>query len=576
MWCNSRPQEESYPVALQYSDTSGRVKALPSPAALLQAAEQQLLGGRTLLWLPPARDAALQEAARLLGAANSDVAAAGRAPAAAKATGAVLVRGSDADAVPATYRRLPWTTPALLLVSARAGARLLQTWLAMLHRPLACHLLSTCCRACLPCVQVGMLEGSLDSAVHLPEEEPDTTPSAAKKGGKGRGGSGSKAAPGRRSTAAGGKSKGRAGARGGKGGDSQQQDSGSETDVSEDLSHLRGTQRVLAAEVSKPSPPSAAEAAAARHDQQDQQDQQHGEEAPVVSGAAAAGQAASPRRHGRKIAVGAAVAIATAASPGEAGASQGAAAGGRKRRQPEHQEQQEEEEEMLPTASKKQRQGAPTAAAAATAQQQQQLVEMPAAEGWHTKQHGHTDEPEAAVGSRDTSPAGRQPVRPSAAAAAASAAKPAPAGAGGGGGRRGARAASAAAAAAAEADREMAGGEEEQVEDPEAGEEGGGAAVVAYLPLVVPRLPPSASAAASGGARGRGRGSSNAAAATGGLPNYKAFRKGGDGGVAAAVGRRVVGYDAEPYVADGPADADAFLRWADAVLAGWVRHLLPR
>jgi hypothetical protein len=123
----------------------------------------------------------------------------------------------------------------------------------------------------------------------------------------------------------------------------------------------------------------------------------------------------------------------------------------------------------------------------------------------------------------------------------------------------------------------MAGGEEEEVEDPEAGEEGGSAAVVAYLPLVVARPPPMAAAAAGGGARGRGRGSSNTAAAAGGLPNFNAFRKGGDRGVAAAVARRVVGYDAEPYVADGPADADAFLRWVGgrawcgAVLAEWAR-----
>lgn len=120
VWCNARPQEAAYPVQLQYADGSGsgRLKALPGPAALLAARDAAPLAGRTLLWLPPARDAGLQAAAEALGATSHDVAAAGRAPAAAKAAGAVLVRGRADDAVPAAYRRLPWTTPELLIVSA--------------------------------------------------------------------------------------------------------------------------------------------------------------------------------------------------------------------------------------------------------------------------------------------------------------------------------------------------------------------------------------------------------------------------------------------------------------------------
>lgn len=120
VWRNSRPQEAAFPVQLQYSHGSsggGRLKALPGPAALLAARAAQPLAGHTLLWLPPARDASLAEAAENLGASNHDVAASGRAPAAAKAAGAVLVRGSATDTVPAAYRRLPWTTPELLIVS---------------------------------------------------------------------------------------------------------------------------------------------------------------------------------------------------------------------------------------------------------------------------------------------------------------------------------------------------------------------------------------------------------------------------------------------------------------------------
>lgn len=117
LWCNSRPEQAAYPVQLQYSD-GGRLKALPSSATLLRAAEQQLLAGHTLLWLALTRNAELQAAAALLGAANSDAVASGRAAtAAAKAAGAVVVRGGEGDPVPAAYKKLSWTTPELLIVS---------------------------------------------------------------------------------------------------------------------------------------------------------------------------------------------------------------------------------------------------------------------------------------------------------------------------------------------------------------------------------------------------------------------------------------------------------------------------
>lgn len=99
MWRNSRPEEGAYPVQLQYEKPGGRVTALAGPAALLRCAGQRALAGRSLLWLPAARDAALQEAARLLGAANS-----------------------EADAMPASYRKLAWTTPQLLIVRAQLPA----------------------------------------------------------------------------------------------------------------------------------------------------------------------------------------------------------------------------------------------------------------------------------------------------------------------------------------------------------------------------------------------------------------------------------------------------------------------
>lgn len=99
VWRNSRPEEGAYPVQLQYEKPGGRVTALAGPAALLRCAGQRALAGRSLLWLPAARDAALQEAARLLGAANS-----------------------EADAMPASYRKLAWTTPQLLIVRAQLPA----------------------------------------------------------------------------------------------------------------------------------------------------------------------------------------------------------------------------------------------------------------------------------------------------------------------------------------------------------------------------------------------------------------------------------------------------------------------
>lgn len=119
VWRNARPQEASYPVKLQYADAAGRTRGLPGPAALLAARDRAALAGRTLLWLPQARGSgALQAAAGLLGAASVDVAQHGRAPAAAKAAGAVLVQGGAEEAVPAAYRGLPWTTPQLLLVGS--------------------------------------------------------------------------------------------------------------------------------------------------------------------------------------------------------------------------------------------------------------------------------------------------------------------------------------------------------------------------------------------------------------------------------------------------------------------------
>lgn len=118
VWCNSRPEEAAYPVPLQYAQPDGRLKSLASTDRLRGAAEQQLLAGRSLLWLAAARDPALQEAARLMGAANMNVAASGHAAAAAaKAAGAVLVRGKESDSVPAAFRKLPWVTCGLLLVS---------------------------------------------------------------------------------------------------------------------------------------------------------------------------------------------------------------------------------------------------------------------------------------------------------------------------------------------------------------------------------------------------------------------------------------------------------------------------
>lgn len=138
MWCNSRPQEDGYPVQMQFTDVAGHLRALPpgaAAAAQRTAAEGQLLAGRTLLWLPPSRDASLQAAAALLGAANHNVAASGRAPAAAKAAGAVLVRGRESDAVPAAYSHLFWTTAELLIVRAPA----LLHWLSWLRCCIGCH-----------------------------------------------------------------------------------------------------------------------------------------------------------------------------------------------------------------------------------------------------------------------------------------------------------------------------------------------------------------------------------------------------------------------------------------------------
>lgn len=129
VWCNARPQEEGYPVQMQYRSSDGRLKALPPGAgatALAAARDSQLLAGRPLLWLPPARDAALQEAAEALGAGNHNVAASGRASAAAKEEGAVLVRGSEEDHMPASYSHLPWTTPDLLIVSRWLGLQAAQ------------------------------------------------------------------------------------------------------------------------------------------------------------------------------------------------------------------------------------------------------------------------------------------------------------------------------------------------------------------------------------------------------------------------------------------------------------------
>lgn len=113
---------------MQYRGTDGRLKALPpgeGAAALAAARGAQPLAGRPLLWLPPARDVGLQQAAAELGADNHNVAASGRAAAAARAEGAVLVRGGEGGHVPAPYSQLPWTTPDLLIVSAAAASALL-------------------------------------------------------------------------------------------------------------------------------------------------------------------------------------------------------------------------------------------------------------------------------------------------------------------------------------------------------------------------------------------------------------------------------------------------------------------
>ncbi|EFN58297.1 hypothetical protein CHLNCDRAFT_142287 [Chlorella variabilis] len=495
VWRNSRPEEGAYPVQLQYEKPGGRVTALAGPAALLRCAGQRALAGRSLLWLPAARDAALQEAARLLGAANSEAPASGRgAAAAAKAAGAVVVRGSEADAMPASYRKLAWTTPQLLIA--------------------------------------GMLEGSVDAAVQLPAGEADTTPPAAGKGkGKGRGGR--EAAGTRSTTGSKGRGRGRKGAaleeeEGGEG-----QGSGSETDASEDLSHLRGTQRVLAAEdAAKPKPSAAAAAARAAHTQKQLQQQQQQEEE----------EAAQPM---------------VAAAPQ-------AAAGGRKRRKAEQQEQEQQQdsegEEVHATPAKKRRQGEPGAAAAAGPPAARAARApprpMPEAEGWHTMSHGRQQrqqqQHDAAVSDGgDASPQACAPADPT--QPAASAAKTAAAG-GAGRGRRGrtnvAAAAGAAPAAAAEGAAQGADGGADggQEGDGDAASEAG-RSVVAFLPLIAAHPPPAA----------RGTGSTNGGGGGGG-PNYKAFRKSGGAGAAAAVSRTLVAFAEEPYAEDGPVDAGAFIK----------------
>jgi hypothetical protein len=132
VWCNSRPEEAAYPVTLQYAQPDGRLKSLASADALRSAAEQQVLAGRSLLWLAAARDSALQEAARLMGAANFNVAASGHAAtAAARSEGAVLVRAKESDSVPAAYRKRPWTTRNLLLVRLSRFHQIVQPLLCM-------------------------------------------------------------------------------------------------------------------------------------------------------------------------------------------------------------------------------------------------------------------------------------------------------------------------------------------------------------------------------------------------------------------------------------------------------------
>ncbi|KAL4442023.1 hypothetical protein ABPG77_011284 [Micractinium sp. CCAP 211/92] len=521
VWRNARPQEASYPVKLQYADAAGRTRGLPGPAALLAARDRAALAGRTLLWLPHARGSgALQAAAGLLGAASVDVAQHGRAPAAAKAEGAVLVRGGAEEAVPAAYRGLPWTTPQLLLA--------------------------------------GMLEGDVETAVHLPAGEPDTTPASAatRSGGKGRGKKGVAGG----STIGSGKGRGR-GRGGGKGKAEAAKDeavhlSGSETDVTDDeMGQLRGRQRQLALDsAAKPAAKPAAAKASAGEAADAGAEGRHTEgEAPAA--AAPAAHPGSPKQRGRKAAAGSA-------------AEKPVVHTGRKRRQPDAQQQQEQQQQgqqqqdqhgeaVQPSAAKRRRRAVPAAAAG---QKPAHPVAMPAAEGWHSSAHSEKPPLQRQQEEQDGGATGASPASAAAPAARGQprrrAAAPGPTSELEG--DRGSPAdqepgssvpAAAPAAGAAEAPEAAA-----AVDDGDglAGVvEEEGASLVAYMPLVRP-------AAALPTARISGSRGSHAG---GGGINFKAFSKGGRGGLAgsAAPPRVLVAFDPEPYQ-EAAVNADAFMK----------------
>lgn len=357
--------------------------------------------------------------------------------------------------------------------------------------------------------QAGILEGSLEAAVHQPVAPADATPPSKKGRGRGK-------APGSRSPSASKKGRGRGKAAAAAAAE-EQHESGSETDASEDLSHARETQRVLAKE-ERAAPPTTADVAVEPGAALQQQAQQ--EEQP----------ASAARRRGKKGTAAASPAVAATAEP--AGK---AAAGGRKRRAPEPEEQEQEEQtEVGPTPAKRPRQAAPAAAAPAV---------MPAAEGWHNRGAGHPQPP--APADEQASPDARTAAAPAAAAgAAASAAKPMSA-AGRRAARRGAGPATAAAAeAAAEAEAAEGDGEEE-MEEVEVEEDG--PTRVCYASLIVAVAPPPA--ALSNGADDG--------------PNFKAFRK-ADTAVAAAAAapRPVIACDAQPYEELNQPSAEAFLKCA--------------
>ncbi|KAL4443803.1 hypothetical protein ABPG75_011540 [Micractinium tetrahymenae] len=503
VWRNSRPQEASYPVQLQYADTAGRTRGLPGPAALLATRDRAALAGRTLLWLPPARGGgALQAAAGLLGAACVDVAAHGRAPAAAKAEGPVLVRGGPEEVVPAAYRRLRWTTPQLLLA--------------------------------------GMLEGDVEAALHLVAGEPDTTPAstATRGGGKGRG---KKGAAGGSTTGSGrGRGRGRGKGKAAAAEEDAGHISGSETDVADDeISHLRDTQRQLALgsaakRAAKPAAAKLGAGAAAALPAAAQAGAEGEEEAPAAAPAARPG---SPKRRGKM----------AAAAPAER---EPAAPAGRKRRQPEEQQQPQQprhdDEAVQPSAAKRPRQAAP---AAPTPGPQ---PAMPAAEGWHVSSHRKEQQQGQNGGAAGATHGGAAAPAAKGRRRGSSAAQAAPPGLEDDGGvpadeepsGRAAAAAAAVVAAGEEAAAAAAAADEDELAEVVEEE---GTTLVAYKPLINPAAPPPA--APSNGASGG--------------TNFKTFRKGGSsaggGSAAAAAPRPLVSFDPEPYQ-EAALNAEAFMK----------------